>query len=66
MIRLTSGSYDAKYHFSYNETSTNIMRKLLQTNSSLPQIETGAVNLCCSKGLFDEGLVHGEKSRQRR
>ena len=42
------------------------MRKLLQTNSSLPQIETGAVNLCCSKGLFDEGLVHGEKSRQRR
>lgn len=50
-----------------NETATNIMRKRLQTNSSLPQIETGAVNLYCrSKGLFDDGLVHSEKSRQRR
>ena len=39
------------------------MKKRLQTNSSLPRIETGAVNLyCCSKGLFDVGLVHSEKS----
>ena len=50
-----------------NETATNIMRKRLQTNSSLPLIETGAVSLyCLSKGLFDVGLVHSEKSRQRR
>ena len=43
------------------------MKKRLQTNSSLPQIETGAVNLYCrSKGLFGDGLVHSEKSRQRR
>ena len=35
------------------------MKKRLQTNSSLPRIETGAVNLyCCRKGLFDVGLVH--------
>lgn len=48
-----------------NETATN--EKRLQTNSSLPRIETGAVNLyCCSKGLFDVGLVHSQKSRQRR
>ena len=40
------------------------MRKCLQTNSSLPQIETGAVNLYW--GLFDDGLVHSEKSRERR
>ena len=43
------------------------MKKRLQTNSSLPRIETGAVNLyCCSKGLFDVGLVHSQKSRPLR
>lgn len=37
------------------------MKKRLQTNSSLPRIETGAVNLyCCRKGLFDVGLVHSQ------